>query len=241
MPATAAFGLAPMRVAALPDASHTPVCSAGGRPRAREWARVAVAAAGVAAAAWVPGVVPGAVGRVREAAAAPVIIRDAERGGIPLEALGVKRENFMGERELRRRKTTVYSEAEQEIMELEEYDVETQWFRDLQIMWAGVASVGGMFVLYKGGVMWENWIQEQEKKDMEEEIELTGTFVDPRAVRKAEDEDDDDENKNKKNSGPDAGTDPSADAGGPDGDTGPKGDDLPPDGLDALEKLFGKS
>lgn len=152
---------------------------------------------------------------------------------IPLEALGIKREEYVGERELRRRKTTQYSEAEQEIMELEEYEVATQWFRDLQLFWATLASVGGIYVLYKGGVMWERWIQEQEKKDMEEEIELTGTFIDPRAVRK----DEDDSGKGKKGKG---------DGKGPQGKGGdpnepPSSPDYPKDGLDSLEKLFGKS
>lgn len=157
---------------------------------------------------------------------------------IPLDALGIKREDFLSDRELRRRKTTQFSEAEQEIMELEEWEVDTQWFRDFQMMWASIASVGGMFVLYKGGVMWENWIKEQEKKDMEEEIELTGTFIDPRAVRK-DDEDNKDtgppkppgDNGDKPGKGPTTGDADSAD---PDADF-KQGD------LESLEKLYGKS
>lgn len=166
----------------------------------------------------------------------PTRSSNAPLATIPLEALGVKRDDFLSDRELRRRKTTQFSEAEQEIMELEEWEVDTQWFRDLQMMWASFASIGGMFVLYKGGVMWENWIKEQERKDMEEEIELTGTFVDPRAVRK-EDEDD-------KNAGPSAP--PSTDGKpekGPSGDadSGDPDADFKQGDLESLEKLFGKS
>lgn len=149
---------------------------------------------------------------------------------ISLESLGVKRDEYVGERELRRRKTTQYSEAEQEIMELEEYEVATQWFRDLQFFWAVLASLGGIYILYKGGVMWEEWIKEQEKKDMEEEIELTGTFIDPRAVRKDEDEDDKGKGKRKPTKG--QGGDPS---------DPPSNPDIPEGGIDSLEKLYGKS
>lgn len=122
-------------------------------------------------------------------------------------------------------------------MEMEEYEVETQWFRDLQTVWAGIASVGGIFVLYKGGVMWENWIKEQERKDMEEEIELTGTFIDPRAVRK----DEDDESDTGKGKGKPSGKDPKSDDGG--STEGPPGDEgySPDGGLESLEKLFGQS
>ncbi|CAN8072637.1 unnamed protein product [Agarophyton chilense] len=156
---------------------------------------------------------------------------------IPLEALGIKREEFVGERELRRRKTTQLSEAEQEIMELEEWELATQWFRNMQALWAAIASVGGIFLLYRGGVMWENWIKEQERKDMEEEIKLTGTFIDPRAVRK----DDEKKNGNKRNKPKkdDSSSGPSAGPSAPSKD--PSDGDVPPGGIDSLEKLFGNS
>lgn len=123
-------------------------------------------------------------------------------------------------------------------MELEEYEVATQWFRNLQMLWATLASAGGIYVLYKGGVMWENWIQEQEKKDMEEEIEMTGTFIDPRAVRK--DEDDEDKGNKGKDKGKDKGNKGPQGKGG-DPSEPPDSPDFPKDGLDSLEKLFGKS
>lgn len=133
-------------------------------------------------------------------------------------------------------------------MELLEDEFETQWYRDLQMLWAGLASVGGIMVLYKGGVLWENWIKEQERKDMEEEIELTGTFIDPRAVRKDEDGDKGkkkgqsgkpkDSNDDGPTMGPSKGTD-----GGPGNGPGAGDGDSPvsPDSIDNLERLFGKS
>lgn len=152
-------------------------------------------------------------------------------GALDLSDLGIKADEYAGHKQLFKLKTTQYSEAEEEIMELNEDEVDNKWFYDLQVMWAGLGSVVGIFALYKGGVLWEKWIQEQERKDMEEEIELTGQFIDPRAVRKPEDEDDG--GKGKK-----GGDKPS---GGDDGEGPPETDDLPPGGIDALEKLFGKS
>lgn len=200
------------------------------RPHRLKWFRAAAIAAGS-----LTGSVLGLPSRhmpfitVRETHAVSKTIAKADSDAIPLRALGIKRDDYVSDRELRRRKTTQYSEAEEEIMELEEYEVATQWFRDLQRLWAGLASVAGIFVLYKGGVMWEKWIQEQEKKDMEEEIELTGTFIDPRAVRKDEDEDDGKKDGGKDKKGP------------TDEPKGPQTPESPTGGIDNLEQLFGKS
>lgn len=201
------------------------------------WVRVAVGVAGVAAGVVLPNMGalqnragltarPPGVSAVEKMA---VRVVDGNKEGITLGALGIRQEDFLSHRELSKLKTTQYSEAEEEIMELEEDEVENKWFHDLQVMWAGIASVGGIMVLYRGGVLWERWIVEQERKDREEEIELTGTFIDPRAVRKEEGGEDDDAAKKKKGGGD-----------GPD-DSPPDADDLPPGGIDALEKLFGKS
>ena len=204
------------------------------RPHRLKWFRAAALAAGS-----LTGSVLGLPSRdmpftpVRETHAATAkSLGNVATGPIPLRALGIKRDDYVSDRELRRRKTTQYSEAEEEIMELEEYEVATQWFRDLQRMWAGVASVLGIFVVYKGGVLWERWIQEQEKKDMEEEIELTGTFIDPRAVRKDEDEED----EGKKDGGKDKGEGPEDQPKEPEGTP-----ENPSGGIDNLEQLFGKS
>ena len=202
--------------------------------RKLNWAHVALAAAGITIGSWIS---PprSKLGPVREASAVVAQhVRPTGGGPIPLEVLGIKQEDFLSDRELRRRKTTQHSEAEEEIMELEEYEVETQWFRDLQRCWAAFASVGGIYVLYKGGVLWERWIQEQERKDMEEEIELTGTFIDPRAVRK--DDGEDPNPKRGKNK-------PSPGKGGPNGDSGPQSrpGDGSSGGIDALEKLLGSN
>lgn len=149
------------------------------------------------------------------------VLQSGPHEPVPMRALGIKTSDYLGERELRLRKTTQYSEAEEEIMELEEWEVSTKWFRDLQALWAGLASVGGIVVLYRGGVLWEKWIQEQERKDMEEEISMTGTYISPRAVRKDEDGDDEKNGKDKK-----------------DDDKPPVVGDSPPGGIDGLNRLL---
>jgi hypothetical protein len=228
-----------------------PLVAAAAQPG--HWARVAIGVVGFTLGTVLPGfrgTKDGAPG-FPSAGPAPVVaavtievpVFKAD-GSLPLPALGIKQEEYVSHRELARRKTTQYSEAEEEIMELEEDQFETQWFHDLQVMWAALASVGGIVVLYKGGVLWEKWIHEQEQKDMEEEIELTGTFIDPRAVRKDEDAEDDGKKKKKKKGGegPDGNSQsPSNGSNGSDPDSSPPDSDLPTGGIDALERLFGKS
>lgn len=206
-------------------------------PKRVDWLRMAVIAAG-----GVSGSLIGAVNLSQKSfdpapptiAATPSILSAKPLKKIPLEALGIKQEDFVGERELRRRKTTKLSEAEEEIIDLEEWELETQWYRTMQFVWAATASIGGMYVLYRGGVMWENWIREQEKKDMEEEIELTGTFIDPRAVRKPEDEDEDEKGKGSEKK-------PAGDSPSGSGPENSEGGDTTSGGIDSLEKLFGQS
>lgn len=219
-----------------------------------QWAKVAAGVVGVTLASFSPSLSPRSLradrvepSAVHAAEAVEVPVQEAG-SSISLEALGIKVEEFMSHRELASRKTTQYSEAEEEIMELEEDEIEFQYFYNLQAMWAALASIGGIAILYKGGVLWENWIKEQERKDMEEEIELTGTFIDPRAVRKEESEEEDQKKDKKKNktNGDEQDDEPRNKKKGPEdpgsGDDSPSDDkDLPPDGIDALERLFGRS
>lgn len=231
--------LVPHRRAAIMNASQSPPTESGSDSRKKEktgaapvvqWLRVAFAAVGIVVGSALS---TGSVGRrnefrIMEPTHAETSTQALQVGGnepIPLRALGVKQSDYLSERELRLRKTTQFSEAEEEIMELEEYEVATKWYRDLRALWAGLASVAGIMVLYKGGVLWERWIQEQERKDMEEEIKLTGTFISPRAVRK----DDDDDDNTKKGKG----------KGGNDNDGKPPVvGDSPPGGIQSLEKLL---
>eukprot|EP00171_Calliarthron_tuberculosum_P005032 IDg5032t1 len=200
--------------------------------RALQWARIAVAAVGIATggAMNMGGIARRGEFRILEPARADIPTKALQVGGnesIPLRALGIKETDYLSERELRLRKTTQYSEAEQEIIELDEYEVSTKWFRNLQALWGGLASVAGILLVYKSGVLWERWIQEQERKDMEEEIKLTGTFISPRAVRK--DDEDDDNTKKGKGKG----------NGSPDDDGKPPVvGDSPPGGIQSLEKLL---
>jgi hypothetical protein len=244
----------PLRKTSLLGAHHRHVSlvSTAHAPRAEvraalappKWVRVAVGIAGFTVGALFPSFPvkqrtdalfsvqpPVAAAMADETMQVPVFKGNSP---LPLSVLGIRQEEFMSARELKSPKTTQYSEAEEEIMELEEDEVENAWFHNLQMLWAGLASVGGIVVLYKGGVLWERWIQEQERKDMEEEIELTGIFIDPRAVRKEEDGDGD---QKKGSNGDKGGADPS----GSDNPDAPPDSEMPPDSIDSLERMFGKS
>jgi len=147
------------------------------------------------------------------AAAAPAA--RAAAGGvayqtIDLGKLGIKYDDLINDRVLMSDKTVAYNEAELEIMELEDLQQLDGWRRGLKLGVSLGVSATGLAVLYKGGVLWERWIKEQEKKDMEDEIELTGTFIAPSAVRLAEEEEAAAKKKKKrknKNKGKDGGGD----------------------------------
>jgi hypothetical protein len=251
---TAFSAPAPLRKTLLLGAHHrhVPLVSTAHAPRAEvsaalappKWVRVAVGIAGFTVGALFPSFSAKQRNDALFSVHPPVVAAMADetmqlpvyggKSALPLSVLGIRQEEFMSARELKSPKTTQYSEAEEEIMELEEDEVENAWFHNLQMLWAGLASVGGIVVLYKGGVLWERWIQEQERKDMEEEIELTGIFIDPRAVRKEEDSDGD---QKKGSNGNKDGPDP----GGADNPDAPPDSEMPPDSIDSLERMFGKS
>jgi len=129
---------------------------------------------------------------------------------IDLGKLGIKYDDLINDRVLMSDKTVAYNEAELEIMELEDLQQLDGWRRGLKLGVSLGVSATGLAVLYKGGVLWERWIKEQEKKDMEDEIELTGTFIAPSAVRLAEEEEAAAKKKKKrknKNKGKDGGGD----------------------------------
>ncbi|GAB0494046.1 hypothetical protein MMPV_005336 [Pyropia vietnamensis] len=107
---------------------------------------------------------------------------------IDLSKLGIKYDDLINDQVLMSDKTVSYNEAEMEIMELEDLQELDGWRQGLKLGMSLGVSATGLAILYKGGVLWERWIKEQEKKDMEDEIELTGTFIAPSAVRLAEEE-----------------------------------------------------
>lgn len=158
-------------LASEPGVSTGPAASADGAPAAVAGARRGRAV----------GVVP------------PPSLGGAAGGGvafqqIDLGQLGVKYDDLINDRVLMSDKTVAYNEAEVEIMELEDLQQLDGWRQGLKLGVSLGVSATGLAILYKGGVLWERWIKEQEKKDMEDEIELTGTFIAPSAVRLAEEE-----------------------------------------------------
>ena len=143
------------------------------------------------------------------------------------------------------------TEAQEELFELEEDRIQFQWLRNVHMFAGALYSAIGLFVLYKAGAMWERWMKEQEEKEIENEIKLTGTFIDPRADRIPEGEEGKEEYKKKKK-GKGKGKDEGDGVKGLQGkDKGPKkppsgpgeeGSDSGQDkGYNALDKLLGNN
>jgi len=72
---------------------------------------------------------------------------------------------------------TAKSELEEELEELETYKEETRSARSLQTVVTTGGAVGLVYLSVKGATVVERWIKEQERKDIEEEMELTGTYI----------------------------------------------------------------
>eukprot|EP00282_Hemiselmis_andersenii_P025254 CAMPEP_0171997220 /NCGR_PEP_ID=MMETSP1041-20130122/564_1 /TAXON_ID=464988 /ORGANISM="Hemiselmis andersenii, Strain CCMP439" /LENGTH=113 /DNA_ID=CAMNT_0012650467 /DNA_START=222 /DNA_END=563 /DNA_ORIENTATION=+ len=71
--------------------------------------------------------------------------------------------------------------VEEEIREIEDEEFRYRNWKNAQVGIAIGGSGIGMWFAYKGLHVWEKWMNEQEQKDIEEEIEMTGTYIDPGA------------------------------------------------------------
>jgi len=72
---------------------------------------------------------------------------------------------------------TAKSELEEELEELETYKEQSKGTRALQTIATTGGAVGLIYLSVKGLTNVERWIKEQELKDIEEERELTGTYI----------------------------------------------------------------
>jgi len=72
---------------------------------------------------------------------------------------------------------TAKSELEEELEDLETYKAETASSRSLQTLVTTGGAVGLCYFSVKGLTGVEKWIKDQERKDIEEEMELTGTYI----------------------------------------------------------------
>ncbi|KAK4538512.1 hypothetical protein CDCA_CDCA18G4537 [Cyanidium caldarium] len=98
---------------------------------------------------------------------------------IDLGALGFDLKDFFSEKELFSRRLTEQTESQLELQELEDDEIQYGGRNALgKLLTFGVA-VGGVYLIYRGAVMWERWLREEERLAEEEERELTGKFIDP--------------------------------------------------------------
>uniref|UniRef100_A0A7S1XFW7 Uncharacterized protein n=1 Tax=Compsopogon caeruleus TaxID=31354 RepID=A0A7S1XFW7_9RHOD len=139
------------------------------------------------------------------------------------------------DRILNDRNLTKLSEADEIMQQLDIEEEEDQFMVGIQSFLGVVVAVTILALFYRGGLWWELWMKEQERRDEEEEIRMTGQFIDPRAERIDDDNNNDPKDQN--------GGSKSDDKPGPQPE-GPAGQDASPssakdDGLDALEKLLG--
>ena len=100
---------------------------------------------------------------------------------IDTSKLNIKQEDIINENFLFSTKTTQPSDIEAEIEEIEDDEYRYRTWKNTQIGLALGGSAVGMWFAYKGLNLWEKWMKEQEQKDIEEEIQMTGTYINPGA------------------------------------------------------------
>ena len=95
--------------------------------------------------------------------------------------LGVKREDIFNDKFLFSNQTTQNTEIESEIEEIEDDEFRYSAWKNSQVGLTVGGSALSMWFAYKGLNVWEKWMKDQEQKDIEEEIEMTGTYINPGA------------------------------------------------------------
>jgi len=170
--------------------------------------------------------------------------------------LKINPQEFISHKHVKGSKLMDYSDAEEELMELEALDEEFRWMKTIQQCSAGTIVAVGLFALQRGGKAWDAFIKAQEEREIEEEMRLTGRFIDTRANRMDEEEQLKREaEKKRKEALRQEGIDVDDDSDENDDDEGTRGsggkDKKPDDGsgnpkipssfdIDALEKLLKK-
>jgi hypothetical protein len=107
--------------------------------------------------------------------------RPVEAVEINISELGLVREDILNEKFLFSPYATKKTLIETEIEEIEDDEFRYKNWKNVQMGLAIGGSGIGMWFAYKGLNAWEQWMKEQEQKDIEEEIEMTGTYIDPGA------------------------------------------------------------
>jgi hypothetical protein len=104
-------------------------------------------------------------------------------GSIVIDAneLDLKREDIFDDNFLFSPDTTKRTEIEIEVDQIEDDEYKYSTWRNTQMGLTVGGSACGIWFAYKGLTVWEKWMKDQEQKDIEEEIKLTGTYIDPGA------------------------------------------------------------
>lgn len=102
---------------------------------------------------------------------------------IDLGELGFKVSDILDEKYLFAPSTTKRSETQIELEELEDEDIRyggrAKLIKALQLG----AACGTLVLLKNAFTRWEQWMKEEEQRAIEEEVERTGTFIDPEVPR----------------------------------------------------------
>jgi len=120
------------------------------------------------------------MGRKKEAP--PVFLKRADAPplqGIDLDKIVPKREarRFTSREFIFSDALTQKSELEEELEELETYKEQNKGQRALQTLVTTGGGLGLVYLSVKGLTNVERWIKQQELRDIEEEIELTGNYI----------------------------------------------------------------
>merc|ERR1711998_125749 len=102
---------------------------------------------------------------------------------IDMRKIGLNIDHIVDEKFLFSPSTTSITEVEKEIEEIEDDEYRYSSWRNTQVLLALGGSALGMWFAFKGLTALEKWMKEQEQKDIEEEIQMTGTYINPGAEK----------------------------------------------------------
>jgi len=105
-------------------------------------------------------------------------------GSVIIDAneLDLKREDIFDENFLFSPDTTKRTEIQIEIDQIEDDEYKYSTWKNTRNGITVVGSAISIWFGYKGLTVWEKWMKDQEQKEIEEEIKLTGTYIDPSAA-----------------------------------------------------------
>lgn len=111
------------------------------------------------------------------------IFKTSNLNAIEIDTVGLRitREDMLNEKFLFSHKLIQNSSVENDIQEIEDEEYNYKNWRNSQIGLAIGGSILGMWFTFKGLNAWEKWMKDQEQKDIQEEIKMTGRYIHPSA------------------------------------------------------------